>query len=636
MKNETRKTRRHTTFWTFDFETVQRGKSVYVTIATWMFSKDNNIYSASELDKKDPITSMLDHMVKYYPKGCHKPKDCHILFAHNGANFDNFFMIAWLLKNGYHQVPENHMLEEHSFFLLASDLNKNLRLEFVYKGKIFIIKDSIRFLCLPLRGLGKMLGDAKLEADNYYGKSILELEAEDQQKYLEYAKQDTKILMKSILMYHKKYPSVLSEKTHTQATISLKDWRDNSIMEYKDYEYLKENEMQKRRHYSGGFTCVNSIYENKIVEKVYYYDINSSYPAIMLKSVAVRQIPAEQAFLYDSTYILTVFIKKATLKPYKVPILRNITSQLDNSGEYAKNIVFTKEYNGNCIFHQFWEEEWNWILKTYDVEYEIIDKTYFKKKPIFKRYIEKFRAIKENAVEMLAKDITEQERVYYGFEKQISKLFSNSLYGKFATKGFYSNHYYVKTEAEIRVGDIINVCGMDCYVFNCKKPIYEGVQCFNIIKIEDRNVWSQKDQKNVFISSYITMKGRVALYEMIDKIGFHNFVYADTDSIISRVPFEEKYLSNSIYGKWKLEGKYNYFKALRSKCYVCSDTFNLGEGEVKNKKFAISGIKNPYFMVDKGLTLEDFNAELETTQTSFVTMLGGKGTVERIKKVIKN
>ena len=130
------------------------------------------------------------------------------------------------------------------------------------------------------------------------------------------------------------------------------------------------------------------------------------------------------------------------------------------------------------------------------------------------------------------------------------------------------------------------------------------------------------------------MKGRIALYRMIEKIGYDNFVYCDTDSIISKVPFDNSEIDNAEYGKWKLEGQFKYFKALRSKCYICTN--NLQLGEEGDKKLVISGIKNPNFIVDRNLHLNDFNDTLETTQIAFINKNGGKGTIERIKKVIKN
>ena len=577
---------------------------------------------------------MLDSIAMYVFPNRKKPAKTHILFAHNNANFDSYFIIPWLINNGFIQVIENDMLTEKTFYLLASDLNKNLRLEFVYRGARFILKDSIRFLNLPIKSLGKMLGMDKLEAKEFYGNSITDLSPEDQELYLEYAKRDTEILIAGIKMYADRYPSILFETTHTQATISLKSWRDSCSKEVKEYEHLLPEENRTRRHYFGGFTTVNEKYVNQIVENVYYYDINSSYPAIMLKPVAVRQITKEEAYKHPSTCLYKVFIKKATIKPNCVPIIRLLTSIKGSEGELLRTIIFAKEYKGTHLFLSFWQEEWEYVLKWYDIEYEIVDTIYFKKRVIFGYYINEYRQKKEYATKKLAEDLSPKEKTFYMFEKQLAKLFSNSLYGKFGAKGMYSNHFYISGNYNFESGDIVAICGVPCYIVNKRNPHYRGVECYNIIRIPERDKWVKSCNKNHFISSYITMKGRIALYRMIEKIGYDNFVYCDTDSIISKVPFDNSEIDNAEYGKWKLEGQFKYFKALRSKCYICSN--NLQLGEEGDKKLVISGIKNPNFIVDRNLHLNDFNDTLETTQIAFINKNGGKGTIERIKKVIKN
>lgn len=632
-------------FWCFDFETVQKGDTVSVTIATWKHSNYPAVFVKSELDSNDIIKDMLDHIIsfkdnrrEYRVNNGGKTK---ILYAHNGANFDNTFIIAWLLKNNFSQVLNNDQLVENTFFLLAGDLNKNLRLEFNYKGFIFMLKDSIRFLQLSIAKLGSMLNSNKLEAKEFYGKSILDLSKKDQQLYLEYAQKDTQILCQSIKQYAEWYPAIHSKWTYTQATISYNSWFRDSSFEYQNYVFLQEHNEFSRRHYCGGFTTVNELYLNKVVENIYYYDINSSYPAIMLDKVAVLQVNKNyyekvvQKYPETVTYMVTVFIKKATIKKDCIPILRLITTKKDSELGYVRNVIFAKEYSSNCFFMKFWQEEWEYILKWYDIEFEEIKRTYFFKENIFNDYITHFRNIKETASTALNEaTLNDSEKVFFMFQKQIAKLFSNSLYGKFGARGFYNNHYYIKGKHNFEKNQIIEINGEKCAIVNKKKDQFEGWECYNILRVPERVEWVKSKKMNVYISSYITMKGRIALYKMIEKIGYHNFVYCDTDSIISKVEFPKEVIHNSEYGKWKLEGFFKYFKALRSKCYICSDSYNLGEDS--NQKFVISGIKDPLFIKRKNLTIEQFNDTLETTQTVFVNMKGGKGTVERIKKVIKN
>ena len=626
----------------FDFETATvNDEFSYPVIAT--FSVNNH---PTAIVGGDVITKMLDAIIKQYPvnSGC-----VYKMQALNLSKYDGKFVLYWLINNNFKQKFSINNLKNQEFYVQKSQMIGIMLICFKYQNKTFYMKDFAKIIPTSIEKLGKMLHFEKQSGvELCYGKTIEEIVKKYGQqmldKYVEYAKIDALILDKGInekfgaINKNVKVPRVVS-----CAGISLKEFKKSlnpyktktkeyydTIQATKPFFKIPKQDWIYKKHYCGGFTFANPLFLNKVVD-AFYYDINSSYPAIMQQPIAYKRVYGLDKHKEGVVQLWCIRINKCVLKPNGIPIIRHyIQKPVEfefNNKIYCSKEVFAKEIHNSFNNYYFWKEEIEWITKFYDIEFEIIKVFYYQTKPFTKEFIDYYSKIKVEAnIKRKDPNGSAEQKTYndalYGF----AKIIQNSLYGKFAAKTLYENVYYLP-----KIYQKNDVIPVDSDTFFVVKKVRSNPILGHYEHIgwlwEDLLVESNQEfENNSIVSSYITMKGRIKVYQMIEHIGVDNFVYCDTDSVVSLIEFDSKFIDANEYGKWKLEyHKKTTIKPLASKVYVNAE-LNADKPLSKNQNlgFKTRGINKPFeglmrMGIDpEQMSWEDINYGMEFESISVV------------------
>lgn len=454
-----------------------------------------------------------------------KEKKSNIYYIHDLKNTINVYIADLLTSLGYTYAPnygESSKLNSKQWQRLST-----------LKGEVYNIK--IR----KTKNIQHKLYDSKKLLP--YPKSKL---TENLRKDMQYANL-AEILV--IPTYLKKFLN----DGHNKMTISSNAFAEflniefnGNFMGFRKYypELSIEEDDYIREAYRGGWCYVNNAYidkRNKGVKGI-TLDVNSLFPAVMLHCALPWGKPKYFKGKYEkkngdsmSLYLQRIRIFDSYVKDGYVPFIQDkATHTTFDDIEYLEITLTNMELE---LFLEAYE--------TRKIEY-VDGYKFFASKGIFNRYINKYRELKVNAT-------TEVDR-------QLAKLFLNSLYGKFGT--------------EIK-RDVINYKPTDNYTEEKE----------SLGKYYSRMYYTAL---SVFISAYakvFTVKGAIA---NIDR-----FVYADTDSLHLFGTLEDvkglKIDANK-FGFWKLEKEWNDSKFLGQKSYIEGDL------ETNNYKVVCAGLPREY------------------------------------------
>ena len=284
-----------------------------------------------------------------------------------------------------------------------------------------------------------------------------------------------------------------------------------------DYE-LRHNYL-----YKGGMCIVNEKYKNKIVHNIYKYDVNSMYPAQMEKMLLpfgdpVIYTPEKlEDFKPNHVYILEIKKLQGFLKPNMIPVYMDTLSN-----DY---VSFIQQTDKRYIYL----EELQMYEKFYNLSYEIVKILEFKgvESIGMKKFVNHFYNIKST---------TKNKSL-----KQVVKLIINSSYGKLSQR--------VQNE-----------------------KITQIMSEYGFVKTEKTKVENVSDSAllSIFLGARVTALGRICLCDYILKITKNNpaknFIYCDTDSVVSLTKFEDT--DDKELGKMKFEGMFANGIFLAPKTYL--------------------------------------------------------------------
>jgi hypothetical protein len=312
-----------------------------------------------------------------------------------------------------------------------------------------------------------------------------------------------------------------------------------------------------------------------------YYDINSLYPFVMREFE--YPLPIKNNYEYaDKLYKdkLGIYYAKIKTPNINIPLL---PYRLD------KKLIFPiGTFEGIYTSKE--------LIKAQALGYniKIINGYTFKETDfIFKDYVEYYYNVKKNSE---------------GAKREIAKLMLNSLYGKFGQKRLFNDI------------ELINIKDFK------KDIMYSNVVNDYILKSkESYNKYAQFLHSE--IASLITSNARLYLYSFIEKCGFDNIYYYDTDSIITNKSLNT---SNEL-GDMKQENEIKEFIGLGAKLYAYTN--NKGEQVIHSKGFKDlsysafeSAIEGDYSKINsKFCGLSSFKTSFVRHRTSFTTI----NTIER-------
>lgn len=254
----------------------------------------------------------------------------------------------------------------------------------------------------------------------------------------------------------------------------------------------------ERAAYHGGRTSVFRVF-NDDKNKYYKLDINSAYPYAM----KYTEVPIKLLYVIKNIDVNTL---KRYIEKYAV-----IAKVLINTNEP----VYVYNYNNHNIYPIGTFET---VLTTQEIEYaiknnhivDIIEVCVYEKAIIFDRYVDYFYNLKQK--------YTRENNVAFRY---ITKLFLNSLYGKFGQR---DRKITLIDETE-------NIFTENGELYNKDNNSVTKIYTLGSTR------WMEQTETvsfNAFpaIAAHITASVRLYLWSLINKAGKNHVFYCDTDSLI--------------------------------------------------------------------------------------------------------
>lgn len=443
-------------------------------------------------------------------------KDDVIYYFHN-LKFDGSFLISYLLTHGYtwsdKQFKEiqpyyfNSLIDSRKQFFSISIRNKN-------NAKIEI-RDSQKKIASSVSEIAKSwnLPILKGEIDYKKHRPLGYIPTEEE---INYIKHDTEIMARVLKEFHKEGMSSL-----TSASDSFKSYK--KTMTKKTFTELfpvldKETDDYIRKSYLGGLCIVNKKYKNVLLHNCKCYDKNSMYPSKMQKELFAYGVPVMGEGRYTENKKYPVYIQhvkcQIKLKDNHIPCLM-LKRFLQLKNEYIED-------TGDEIIELYLTMvDMKLLYDAYDILYiEFIDYLMFRgSTKLFTEFIDTNYLLKQNSE---------------GAKRLLAKLRLNSFYGKWATNPV---HYTIEP--------YLDDTGILCFK-SINKTIDDPIYTIN--------------------ASLTTAYSRYDLYSNIQN-NYDNFVYCDTDSIITVGDAVGLEIDKKKLGAWDLEKEYNLFKVIAQKTY---------------------------------------------------------------------
>ena len=414
--------------------------------------------------------------------------------------------------------------------------SKNIILSFRRDGKTLLFLDTFNFFKGSVKKMGESIGLEKLEV-NFGNVSDDELSR--------YCKRDVEIIKEFMLRFidfiEQNDLGSLQKTLASQAFSAYRHrFMKHSIFIHNNVEVIE----LERESYRGGRTEAFFI-GRKEGEKFYKLDVNSMYPFVMRE----RLYPTKLIKLEKSPSISG--LKRALKRFFVIAYLRVRIDKPVVAVKGERLIFPIGEFD--CYLCS---PEIELVLKHGEIV-KVYKYAIYEQHPIFREYVDFFYSLKEK-----------YSREGNSALKQMSKLFLNSLYGKFGQR----------TRLFDKIGEYDREDGYEV-VFDMetgKRITYRFLNGEVWVESED---YIEGENSFVAIASAVTAYARSYLWMLIEKAGEENVYYTDTDSLIVN---EEgfKRLSDMMddykLGYLKCEGVSNYIEIRNAKDY------SFGE-EVKRK-----------------------------------------------------
>lgn len=576
----------------FDFETYLNDKSECVPYCVSLYGNVNtkDVEESMFFYGEDCVTDFCNFIEKisdksYYYKSRPKGKiPCVYIYGFNNSNFDNLL----IYKELYQKNPKTK-------YIFTKSSVKSIKYNNVRIGDIatFYKCGTLRTTCKEF-GLEEEKGVFPYKFVNgnnlEYKGDVPELKywntQEDRDEYIKtsgsffemkdytvkYCILDSKLVFNLGKIHIGNCQGELNNRKYnltnctTGANLALKMFQqcflDDDITQSPPEIIIKEREA-----YKGGRTeKFKNIFEATGDNRMYYYDVNSSYPYSMTKEMPWKYLRTAKSsdVKVDSKNIKILIPYHLYSAKWKyVGTDNNVIPNMLIRESKSHEIIAVKDTE---TYEYCWGCELLEAVKN-GFEVTINEINLYETKPLFKTYVnhiynERLKAKKEGKASMA---------LFY-------KLLLNSLYGKFGQKAFTTTKL-CRNSREVYSELVKN------------KGILKDFDLYDdIIMIEyacEENV-NMSIGKLVRLSSYIAAESRCTLSGFMRNVGHDNVYYCDTDSVFTTKKPTQEMISQSELGKWKEECKpivRACFNAPKSYTYRCED------GKFDNKCKGIRGEK---------------------------------------------
>lgn len=353
----------------------------------------------------------------------------------------------------------------------------------------------------------------------------------------------------------------------------------------------------EKESYHGG-VCL--VFKKKL-ENCYCYDINSSYPAVLKKSLPIE---IDRKFIFDAD---NYEIKNHDLIEFEYE-LENDTFSIFPEKTKDGSLIYVKSHPKAV----HWGIELLFMKKNFKfIKLKIFNVIRYKKAKVFTDLIDHFYNLRLEEKKKENKNSTLIE---------MYKLVLNSIYGKFGQRFFLK-------EKLVRKNKIPNF-------FNDIKEIEIINDDFsNVIFKEDKDYYCQIGSL-VRIASFVCARARVNLFKPIAIIGFEHLAYVDTDSLFIDCELPKEFIDNEKLGKFKLEYTAKNFIGVCPKVYGC---FVNGVEKIKMKSCKLEKNGISQISIDElDKMSQDSNFKVKLQNLQFTRTLDNNVKISCIEKEIKN
>lgn len=514
--------------WAADFETTTESDDCRV----WAFSM-SNIQDHSLFLYGTSIEEFFDTIM------CYDNTNLRLWF-HN-LKFDGYFIISYLMKNGYRWIKTAKECTDKTFTTLITDdgqyysitvwftVNKHKKWKVTFFDSLkifpnFSVENIAKGFNLPIR---------KLEIDYraYRSKSHKLTEEE-----IAYIRNDVEIMSRAL--------KIMFEQGHTKMTIAsdaMSDFRARTIGFRKKFPLLPEEvDNDIRKSYRGGFTYVNDTWKEKEVGAGITLDVNSLYPYV-LKSMPM---PCSQPAFFEGEYeideTMPLYVQcltcKFELKPGKIPCI-----QLKNTMGFIAN-EYVKSSHGDYVELMLTKPDYELFREQYDVEVRSYNGgwKFMSGLGLFDDYVnhwieQKIQAGKDGNAPL----------------RQISKLLLNSLYGRFGIAGKARQKMpYLDEDGIVKFITLGEESRQTCFI---------PVACFVTAYGRNKTIRTSQAIRDFTLKKY----------------GEDRYYYSDTDSIHASLTEEDLEelkdiitIDDFALGAWAKEAEFTRGLYIRQKCYI--------------------------------------------------------------------
>ncbi len=501
-------------------------------------------YSICEIGNIDNF--IYGNSIEEFLKWCANKKENYTLYFHN-LKFDSEYIISYLLQNNFEVIKDKKERRNNTFTTVITDMGQFYALEIYFevkKNKVnkVTIYDSLKLINKSVEDIAKDF-DLPIRKLNLDYKRIRPEGYILQDYEIKYIKNDVTIMAMAL--------EILFKENLTKMTIgscALSNYRKMTKYFMTYFPSLPISiDKDIRQSYKGGFTYLNPIYKEKVVNNLMVLDVNSLYPSVMKYCLLPhgQPLPFKDKYKKDSLYPLYVQQLSCTfkLKEGMIP-----TIQIKNNLSFLPN-EYIESSKDDIVTLTLTSVDLELFFKHYDVEV-LAWHGGFKfqaTRGLFSNYIDYWTDKKINSKK-------EGNKSLY----QISKLMLNSLYGKMATNPVVRSKFPYIEEGIVKYA---------LYPMEEKKSLYIPVATFITSYARKKTIETSQAIKDYSIKNY----------------NEDYYIYSDTDSIhMKKLDPEE--LSQFVeiddfeLGKWKIESdNIKVAKFLRQKCYI-----EIDENDEKN------------------------------------------------------
>lgn len=526
--------------------------------------EDCRVWAACAVELETGRVVHLSNSIDSFMEWCQSEKGARLYF-HN-LRFDGEFILSWLFNHGFQHVGnELKAIPDRSFQTLISDMGQFYKMTIMFerrkkKGHVKIdIYDSLKKIPFKAAKIAKDYGlqQSKGEIDYTRFRPIdYELTPEE----IDYITTDCQIVQQAL---QAQFQEGMLKMTSASDALSYYKEVMGRAFEYWFPVLPKILDDDIRKAYKGGFTWCNPKYAGQEIGAGIVLDVNSLYPWAMYHCMLPYGYPVyfEGPYIPDPMYPLYIVRVRCSfqVKDKHIPMIQ-IKKGIFQETEYltASEVKIDGRMERIEVELTLTSVDLELFLNHYDVEnINYISGFKFKGQVgMFREYIDKWMEVKATSPKNSA-------------QRAISKLYLNSLYGKFASS----------TERLPKIPYLAPDGIVRYYTYHEPLRDNAGQLQFDekgrlIFQRDENGVPVPREPEEVdpvytpvgaFITAWARHKTITAAQSCYDR-----FIYADTDSlhlIGTELP-EGLTIHPSDLGAWDHETTFSKAKYLRAKTYI--------------------------------------------------------------------